>query len=116
MLSTVSLKLAEKLRDAGFPQHSCYFSWGYDATGEKVYPTKETSFGDAVGRIADAPSAEEILDILRLYNVRMWICHQDGLWIVNLVDWVHEQESYYESQLVEAAAKAWLHGRREGLI
>jgi hypothetical protein len=61
MVMTVSLKLAEQLQDEGFPQHSCYFSWGYSSDGERVYPTQGTAWGESIGRIADAPLAEEIL-------------------------------------------------------
>ncbi len=117
MLRTVSLKLAEKLRDAGFPQNTCYFSWGYSRNGVSKYPTRGTPWGDGMGRIADAPTAEEILDLLTGMGTRLHICHEDGMWIVTRLDeYLHEHDGYFVEQFVDAAAKAWLLGKKVELI
>jgi hypothetical protein len=49
-------------------------------------------------------------------EARMWICHDQGRWVINLTVYVHDHDASYEEHLVDAAAKAWLLGRRAGLL
>lgn len=124
-MKTVNLILSKELKEAGYPQGECYFTWEIGIDKKKtpfLYENKGHNEADDPRYFA-SPTADEILDRLpkglgvAKNNVGYSICLLDESWrkIIGLSN----RELYEYAMDLTAAdtlAKMWLYLKKEGLL
>lgn len=112
---TVSLKTAQELKAAGFPQNTTHYSFRPDGEAFILQdPSKRREHYIA------APSSDEILEELpeEIKDNDDWLTIQkaNGLYCVMYTQYGQPKPYFENASLVEALSAMWLYLKQQGLL